>query len=220
VTEREKFVVPLRAAGKIAVLSMPDAMSFPTVPVRHAASRTMVIRNVGSKSTPFRILAPSPFAAAPERGAVGPGEHVIVSLTFAPLQADAFDVDLSVTYGDQDRHTVYVNLSGAGTELDVLLSKPSVLMPPTYVTLANNSALMLTNRSEAPVEYRWRAYASEADEAAARQERLAELDEQYALEVRIRIFRKSPAWFWSAQRRTFLLFARRECGCAGGSYSG
>ncbi len=183
VTEREKFVVPLRAAGKVAVLSMPDALSFPTIPVRHAASRTIVLRNVGSKATPFRIATPAPFAAAPDRGAVGPGEHVTVCLTFAPLQAIAYDIDLSVTYGDQDRHTVYVNLSGAGSELDLLLSKHSILMPPTYVTLANNSALVLTNRSEAPVEFRWRAFASEEEESVERQRRIAELDEQYAIEV-------------------------------------
>ena len=56
-------------------------------------------------------------------------------------------------------------------------------MPPTYVTLANNSALVLTNRSEAPVEFRWRAFASEEEEAVERQRRIAELDEQYAIEV-------------------------------------
>lgn len=185
VTEREKFIVPLRAAGKVAALSMPDAVSFPNVPVRATTVRTMVLRNVGSKGTAYRLAAPAPFVATPDRGFMAPDEHVTVSLTFAPLVAAAFDCDLAVTYGDADRHTVHVNLSGAGTELDVALGSPTVSMPATYVTLANDAPLRLANRSEAPVEYRWRAYATEAEEAVERERRIAALEEQYAQEVRL-----------------------------------
>ena len=183
VTEREKFVVPLRATGKVAALSMPDAVSFPNVPVRSSTTRTMVLRNVGTKGAPYRIASPAPFIAAPDRGFVAPGEHVTVSLTFAPLEPAALDCELGVTYGDGDRHTVHVNLSGAGTELDVALGVAAVAMPATYVTLANDAPLRLSNRSEAPVEYRWRAFATEAEEAEERARRIAALEEQYALEV-------------------------------------
>lgn len=184
VTEREKFIVPLRAAGKAAALSMPDAVSFPNVPVRSTTARTMVIRNVGSKGTAFRLAPQAPFSASPDRGFIAPEEYVTITLTFAPLSSSASDLDMEVTYGELDRHTVHVNLTGAGTELDVSLGTAAVRMPSTYVTLANDAPLRFSNRSEAPVEYRWRAFATDVEESAERERRIAALEEQYAQEVR------------------------------------
>ena len=183
VTEREKFIVPLRAAGKAAALSMPDALSFPNVPVRASTVRTMVLRNVGSKGTAYRLAAAEPFVVTPNRGFIAPDEHVTISLTFQPLVSVAYDCEMAVTYGDQDRHTVHVNLSGAGTELDVAVGSTAIVMPATYVTLANDAPLRLSNKSEAPVEYRWCAFATEADEALERERRVFALEEQYAQEV-------------------------------------
>ena len=43
VTEREKFVVPIRATGAKAALSLPEALSFGTVAVRTPALKTLVV---------------------------------------------------------------------------------------------------------------------------------------------------------------------------------
>ncbi len=43
VTEREKFVVPLRARGTRATLSLPDALSFGVASVRMSSVKTIVV---------------------------------------------------------------------------------------------------------------------------------------------------------------------------------
>ena len=44
VTEREKFIVPVRAKGVRASLALPEVLSFGEVPVKTASSKTFVVR--------------------------------------------------------------------------------------------------------------------------------------------------------------------------------
>ena len=61
VTEREKFVVPIRAVGCRAMLDFPDALEFGLVPVKHTAEKPVMIRNIGEKTTKWHIRVPSGF---------------------------------------------------------------------------------------------------------------------------------------------------------------
>lgn len=45
VTEREKFIVPIRAVGCRAMLDFPDSLDFGLVPVKHVAEKPVMIRN-------------------------------------------------------------------------------------------------------------------------------------------------------------------------------
>lgn len=44
VTEREKFVVPIRATGAKAALSLPEALSFGSVAVKNSVTKALVVR--------------------------------------------------------------------------------------------------------------------------------------------------------------------------------
>ena len=48
ITEREKFLIPIRALGPRAVLDFPDELHFPTAPVKYASTKTVLVRNVGN----------------------------------------------------------------------------------------------------------------------------------------------------------------------------
>ena len=48
-TEREKFVVPVRAVGSRAVLDFPDEVNFGTRFVKHDSTRILLVRNVGNR---------------------------------------------------------------------------------------------------------------------------------------------------------------------------
>ena len=54
VTEREKFVVPIRAIGVTALFDLPDVVDFGNdCPVRYESEKTILMRNVGDKPSRF-----------------------------------------------------------------------------------------------------------------------------------------------------------------------
>ena len=56
VTEREKFVVPIVAIGKKALLDFPDLIDFGnSCPVKYLTEKPIMIHNRGDKSTKFEI---------------------------------------------------------------------------------------------------------------------------------------------------------------------
>jgi hydrocephalus-inducing protein len=61
VTEREKFVVPIRAVGCRAMLDFPDHLDFGLVPVKHTAEKPVMVRNIGEKTTKWHIKVPNGF---------------------------------------------------------------------------------------------------------------------------------------------------------------
>ena len=54
-TEREKFMVPIRALGVRAILDFPDEIAFPAGPVKHVQSRVLLVRNVGNADATFSL---------------------------------------------------------------------------------------------------------------------------------------------------------------------
>ena len=50
-TEREKFIVPIRARGCRAMLDFPDQLDFGLVPVKYETEKPVIIRNIGEKTT-------------------------------------------------------------------------------------------------------------------------------------------------------------------------
>lgn len=55
ITEREKFVVPVKAIGARAILDFPDDINFPTGPVKYINSKTLLIRNTGDREAKFTL---------------------------------------------------------------------------------------------------------------------------------------------------------------------
>ena len=51
ITEREKFIVPIRAMGCRAVLDFPDQLDFGLVPVKYNNEKPVILRNIGEKTT-------------------------------------------------------------------------------------------------------------------------------------------------------------------------
>ena len=92
-TEREKFLVPIRARGARAQLALPDAVDFGSVPVKRPVKRTFVMHNEGEKPTKFLLStqpmqatsiaeatqAETEFTVSPDHGSVPPGGSVAVS---------------------------------------------------------------------------------------------------------------------------------------------
>jgi len=55
VTEREKFVVPVKAFGSRAILDFPDLIDFPRGLVKYSNTKTLLIRNIGTRDGKFQL---------------------------------------------------------------------------------------------------------------------------------------------------------------------
>jgi hydrocephalus-inducing protein len=74
VTEREKFVVPIVATGKRAMIDFPDEISFGLCPVKYLSEKPIMIRNVGEKTTKWFLNLPQPFDADKSEGVLENGK--------------------------------------------------------------------------------------------------------------------------------------------------
>lgn len=74
VTEREKFVVPIRAVGCRAMLDFPDSLDFGLVPVKHTAEKPVMVRNIGEKTTKWHIKVPNGFKVNKSEGILEVGQ--------------------------------------------------------------------------------------------------------------------------------------------------
>jgi hydrocephalus-inducing protein len=57
-TEREKFIVPIRAIGKRAMIDFPDSLDFENVPVKYVTEKPVIIRNLGEKTSKWMLKLP------------------------------------------------------------------------------------------------------------------------------------------------------------------
>lgn len=63
VTEREKFIVPIVAVGKRAMIDFPDVLDFGACPVKFSTEKPVIIRNLGEKTTKWNLELPNGFSS-------------------------------------------------------------------------------------------------------------------------------------------------------------
>ena len=178
VTEREKFLVPVRAFGFQAALDFPDRVSFEPTPLRTETSRPVLVRNVGDKVTSFSLATTGPFDVVPRQGHLGPGETLQFQLTFIPLREGAEEGEVCVTYENGAR--VYSQLEGSGITVDVGLSADTLELAPTFIDKRSMKTFTIHNRSSTVVRFSMRAHACEEDEREYRQLETLKLEDGFA----------------------------------------
>jgi len=79
VTERERFIVPIRATGCRALLDFPDNIDFGAVPVKHTTEKPVMVRNIGEKTTKWHVKVPNGFKLNKTEGIleVGQSEQLV-----------------------------------------------------------------------------------------------------------------------------------------------
>ncbi|XP_027488776.1 hydrocephalus-inducing protein homolog, partial [Corapipo altera] len=97
-TEREEFIVPLRAIGARAVLDFPDQLDFSVCPVKYSTEKTLMVRNLGNREARYQISTQSPFSVTPTMGTLGIGDILQVTVEFHPLQTGDHSGSLVVHY--------------------------------------------------------------------------------------------------------------------------
>lgn len=174
VTEREKFVIPIRAVGTQAYLDFPDNISFGSCPVKHASSKTFLVRNIGDCGTKCMLQTSAPFKASISNSYVGVNGTAQVSVEFTPQEVRDYSGQLEVVY--DTGQVVCINLTGGAHVMNVRLGERKVLLEPAYITLCSQKTVKIYNHSDIPVRFDWKAFRTSVEEQAERMRLGGELE--------------------------------------------
>lgn len=105
VTEREKFIVPIVAVGKRAMIDFPDLLDFGPCPVKFKTEKPVIIRNLGEKTTKWSLELPNGFSSNSREGVLEPGKNEQILLKFYPTEAKMYRTSARLEY---DKLQAYV----------------------------------------------------------------------------------------------------------------
>eukprot|EP00756_Hemistasia_phaeocysticola_P037141 Hpha_TRINITY_DN16680_c2_g2::TRINITY_DN16680_c2_g2_i1::g.182314::m.182314/K17570/HYDIN; hydrocephalus-inducing protein len=163
VTDKERFVVEVRALASRGKLDFPKVYSFPRTPVKHFEERALFVRNVGAKPAQWTLSATPPWSIAPEVGFLEPGAPPMqLTLTFNPTERRKYEGVLLVSYSNGDG--TKVRLEGDAVDVPVTLSKSALVLAPTFISLERQETVSLFNKSDVTVRFQWKAHETQSDE--------------------------------------------------------
>jgi hydrocephalus-inducing protein len=160
-TEREKFIVPIRAIGCRAILDFPDGLDFGSVPVKFHTQKPVMISNIGEKSTKWQIKLPLAFTSTKTEGILELGQSEQLVFSFFPQEARIYKDELMLAY---DNMEACVQIRGESHNDYVYLSNTPIQMKKTYIQLYSQDYLQIVNKSSVPIEFSWRAFGTEKEE--------------------------------------------------------
>jgi hydrocephalus-inducing protein len=166
VTEREKFVVPVRGLGARAILDMPDSITFESCMVKASSVRPILIRNLGSLDGKVSFTTTGPFRAEPSHKVVPAGAAEQLELHFSPQEIGPSEGTLAVYYDTGE--CCEVTLQGSSANANVRLEKSSLTFDDTYINLTSQRVVKLVNFSRQVAKFSFKAYASLEEEQGVR----------------------------------------------------
>lgn len=166
ITEREKFLVPVRAIGARAVLDFPDEINFSTCAVKHCTTKTLLVRNVGNREGKFKLSVEEPFFVTPDSGKLAVGESMQIHVDFKAVQTRDFSSQMILQYDTGE--DVYISLYGAAIDYNVRLDKNTLKMENTFISSASQRVVTLSNRSDVLFHFKWTKFATTREEEQER----------------------------------------------------
>ncbi|XP_039618305.1 hydrocephalus-inducing protein-like [Polypterus senegalus] len=182
-TEREKFVVPIKAIGARAILDFPDHLNFSDCPVKYLSQKTLLVRNIGNREARFTLNTCSPFSVSPKMSNLGIGESMQVAVDFFPEVNGDHSGELVLHYDTGE--DIYISLYGAASDLNVRLSKNTVIIEKTYLSMISQRSVTISNRSDVIVHYQWMAFATPQDEEQLKCRSSLDLQQQEEIEMEL-----------------------------------
>ncbi|KAJ3106206.1 hypothetical protein HDU97_006839 [Phlyctochytrium planicorne] len=167
ITDRERFLVPIRGYGARGLLDFPDSIIFSQCPVRFDSGRTIFVRNIGNQPAKFVLDSPYPFIASPSSGFLEVKGSMQIDVVFNP-EANYF--------------SIFQSLIRAADDANVKLEKANLKLENTYITLSSSKTIKIINRSEIMAKFKWKQFLTTQEERQCKLKKLLELDEQEEIE--------------------------------------
>ena len=175
VTEREKFIVPIVATGKRAMIDFPDILDFGNCPVKYTSEKPIMIRNIGEKTTKWSLYLPPSFDANKKEGILENSKHEQIVIKFTPTESKPYKNEAILSY---DNLQAYIPVIGAAHNGNVYLSKSFIQMDDAYIGLQSQQTLQIVNKSSVKVDFQWRSFSTEKEETEKKNKLRNELDHE------------------------------------------
>ncbi|XP_058702211.1 hydrocephalus-inducing protein homolog [Poecile atricapillus] len=176
ITEREEFIVPIRAIGARAILGFPDQLDFSEQPVKCSAQKVLLVRNVGNRAAHYQLSTQSPFSVIPAMGALGVGDSMQVTVEFHPLKTGEHCASLVVHYDTGE--ATHTSLHGRAVDVPIRLDRSTVTFDKTFVTLSNRTTVLIHNLSNITARFQLKAADTEGEEEQLKLRQYRRLCEQ------------------------------------------
>uniref|UniRef100_A0A7M4E0K5 HYDIN axonemal central pair apparatus protein n=1 Tax=Crocodylus porosus TaxID=8502 RepID=A0A7M4E0K5_CROPO len=176
ITEREKFIIPIRAIGARGILDFPDQLNFSTCPVKYSTQKTLLVRNIGNREARYQITTQSPFSVEPSIGTLGIGETMQLMVEFQPRKIGDHSKYLIVNYDTGE--DIHVSMYGAATDVNIRLCKNSLTIEKAYITLANQRSVVIHNRSDIIAHFQWKVFATQEEEDQQKERQQTQEDDE------------------------------------------
>nr|XP_051703218.1 hydrocephalus-inducing protein homolog isoform X2 [Oryctolagus cuniculus] len=173
ITDREKFIVPIKARGARAILDFPDKLNFSTCPVKYSTQKILLVQNIGNKDAVFHIKTRRPFSVEPTVATVNVGESMQLEVEFEPQSVGNHSERLIVHYDTGEK--VFVSLYGAAMDLNIRLDKNFLTIEKTYITLSSQRTITIHNRSNIIAHFQWKVFATQEEEEREKYRRCDDL---------------------------------------------
>lgn len=181
-TEREKFIVPIRAMGMRPQMTFPDEVHFGNCPMKIPSRKSILVQNVGSSPALFIMRSNNIAFACPTEGMkIDPGASQMLEFFFSPTTAQLVTGEIEVEFNKGLK--CYIQLLGSGCNVDVSLSTPSVALDHSYVSLFSRKSLKIKNMSNLPITFIWKSFAHEDEEEGERDRLLQEINRMESIEL-------------------------------------
>ena len=147
VTEREKFIVPVRAVGYRPRLDFPDEIDFGSCPMKSNVRKTFVVQNSGSSVANFTLTSCHPtVTCSNEMMTIEPSASKLIEVFFSPINGDVIATEIKIEF--LKSASCFMKVTGNGKNVEVALSTPSLMMDPAYITLVSQKTIKIKNQSK------------------------------------------------------------------------
>ncbi|XP_065674972.1 hydrocephalus-inducing protein homolog isoform X4 [Hydra vulgaris] len=174
ITEREKFLIPIKAIGPRGFLDFPDQVYFGNVPVKYETTKILLVRNIGDAAVKFQLLADKPFFLQPDNGVLEVSQSMQIHVKVNPQINGSFNKSLIVHYDTGE--DVYISMFVDAEDINIRLDKNTIKLENTYITSSSRRSLMLFNRSEFVINFSWKTFATTAEEEQQKNLRFKQLN--------------------------------------------
>ncbi|KAI9141433.1 hypothetical protein BKA69DRAFT_1166800 [Paraphysoderma sedebokerense] len=174
-TERERFLIPVRAVGSRAILDLPDQILFGNSAVKHITTTTILAKNMGKRRAKIAMKVDPPFAISQNTALIEADKSIQLELTFKPESVGSYSRDLIINFDNGDE--IAVQLIGIADDVNIYLDRSEVRLDNTFLTRVSYKKIKIYNNSDIVADFQWKRFSSPADEQTYRQRQKHSLDQ-------------------------------------------
>ncbi|KAJ3226665.1 hypothetical protein HK099_004409 [Clydaea vesicula] len=176
ITDREKFLVPIKAIGARAVLDFPDEVSYTDCPVRYTTSKTLLVRNIGNKAAKYTLNVSPPFYPSPPNAYLENSDIMQVDIEFRPINTGSYTSEMILEYDTGEKNKI--KLVGTAEDANIRLEMHTLRLSNTYITLTSTKTIKIHNRSDIMAKFEWKMFANDMEENQHRRQLQLELEKR------------------------------------------